>query len=78
MLFLANNELSGSIPKGFEQLVDLEIFQLQNNKFSSFLNLELLKESQSLVLDYDKEDSHFLFENFEIDAPGMADTIFDD
>lgn len=77
-LVLANNALDGEIPAGFEQLASLRVFQIQNNKFTSFKNLELLNEREFLVFDYDREDRKIQFKDINFSKSRMADTKFED
>ena len=77
-LVLANNRLNGEIPNEFAQLVSLEVFQIQNNNFSSFKALEFLETKEYLVFDYDKDDRKLDFKDINFSKTRMADTKFED
>jgi len=77
-LVLANNEFGGEIPVEFGQLASLEVFQIQNNKFDSFKNLQEMDTRQFLVFDYDKDDIKMDFKDIKFSKTRMADTKFDD
>ena len=77
-LVLANNRLEGDIPNEFAQLTSLEVFQIQNNNFSSFKALEFLETKEYLVFDYDKDDRKLEFKDINFSKTKMADTKFED
>jgi hypothetical protein len=75
---LANNELGGDIPIEFTQLASLQVLQIQNNRFNSFKNLEMMDSQQFLVFDYDKGKIGTPFKEVDINRTRMADTKFED
>jgi UDP-N-acetylglucosamine pyrophosphorylase len=77
-LVLANNRLDGAIPNEFSQLASLEVFQIQNNNFSSFKALEFLATKEYLVFDYDKDDRKLEFKDINFKKTRMAETKFED
>ena len=62
----------------FGQLASLEVFQIQNNKFNSFKNLEMLETREFLVFDYDRNDRKIEFKDINLEKTRMADTKFED
>ena len=62
----------------FSELASLKIIQLQNNKFESLKNLEMMNTRQFLVFDYDKPEVELEFKDINHSRTRMADTKFED
>lgn len=78
-LVLANNLLNGAIPKEVGQLASLQIFQVQNNGFDSFEDINAIKSKSLLVFDFDKEKINTTPKFKDINVfTRMADTKFED
>ena len=81
VLNLSSNDFYGDIPASLgqlAQLASLEVFQIQNNNFSSFKALEFLETKEYLVFDYDKDDRKLEFKDINFKKTRMAETKFED